>query len=105
MTFWYSCRNIGEAFYIEEFNKLQAEHPNFTWHLIPSEPRPEDNYKGPVGLVRNKVLRTAYLDKHPAPEDIEFYLCGPDVMNKAVTKMCLDLGVDRENIMYDDFGL
>ena len=93
MTFWYSCRNIGEAFYIEEFNKLQAE------------PRPEDNYKGSVGLVRNKVLRTAYLDKHPAPEDIEFYLCGPDVMNKAVTKMCLDLGVDRENIMYDDFGL
>jgi Na+-transporting NADH:ubiquinone oxidoreductase subunit F len=105
MTFWYSCRNISEAFYIEEFNKLQQEHPNFTWHLIPSEPRPEDNYKGPVGLVRNKVLRTAYLDKHPAPEDIEFYLCGPDIMNKAVTKMCLDLGVDRENIMYDDFGL
>jgi len=105
MTFWYSCRNISEAFYIEEFNKLQEEHPNFTWHLIPSEPRPEDNYKGPVGLVRNKVLRTAYLDQHPAPEDIEFYLCGPDVMNKAVTKMCLDLGVDRENIMYDDFGL
>jgi Na+-transporting NADH:ubiquinone oxidoreductase subunit F len=105
MTFWYSCRNISEAFYIEEFEKLQAEHPNFSWHLIPSEPRPEDNYKGPVGLVRNKVLRTAYLDKHPAPEEIEFYLCGPDIMNKAVTQMCLDLGVDRENIMYDDFGL
>jgi Na+-transporting NADH:ubiquinone oxidoreductase subunit F len=105
MSFWYSCRNISEAFYVEEFNKLQAEHPNFTWHLIPSEPRPEDNYKGPTGLVRNKVLRTAYLDHHPAPEDIEFYMCGPDVMNKAVTKMCLDLGVDRENIMYDDFGL
>ena len=64
----------------------------------------EDNWTGPVGLVRHNVLRKHYLDKHPAPEDIEYYLCGPDVMNKAVIKMCLDLGVDRENVMLDDVG-
>ncbi len=104
MTFWYSARNMKEAFYVEEFDKLAAENPNFTWHLVLSEPRPEDNWTGPVGLVRHNVLRKAYLDKHPAPEDIEYYLCGPDVMNKAVIKMCLDLGVDRENVMLDDFG-
>jgi len=105
MTFWYSARNMKEAFYVEEFNKLQEENPNFQWHLVLSEPRPEDNWTGPVGLVRHNVLRKVYLDQHPAPEDIEYYLCGPDVMNKAVIKMCLDLGVDRENVMLDDFGL
>ena len=103
MTFWYSARNMKEAFYVEEFDKLAAENPNFKWHLVLSEPRPEDNWTGPVGLVRHNVLRKVYL-KHPAPEDIEYYLCGPDVMNKAVIKMCLDLGVDRENVMLDDFG-
>jgi Na+-transporting NADH:ubiquinone oxidoreductase subunit F len=105
MTFWYSARNMKEAFYVDEFNKLQEENPNFKWHLVLSEPRPEDNWTGPVGLVRHNVLRKVYLDNHPAPEDIEYYLCGPDVMNKAVIKMCLDLGVDRENVMLDDFGL
>jgi Na+-transporting NADH:ubiquinone oxidoreductase subunit F len=104
MTFWYSARNLSEAFYVEEFEKLQAENPNFEWHLVLSEPRPEDHWTGPVGLVRQKVLRTHYLDQHPAPEDIEFYLCGPDVMNKAVIRMAMDLGVERENIMLDDFG-
>jgi Na+-transporting NADH:ubiquinone oxidoreductase subunit F len=105
MTFWYSARNLSEVFYVEEFNKLQAEHPNFKWHIVLSEPRPEDNWTGPVGLVRHKVLRDQFLAKHPAPEDIEYYLCGPDVMNKAVIKMCMEMGVDRENIMLDDFGL
>ncbi|GMV59576.1 MAG: Na(+)-translocating NADH-quinone reductase subunit F [Betaproteobacteria bacterium] len=105
MTFWYSARNLKEAFYIEEFDRLAAEHPNFEWHLVLSEPRPEDNWTGPVGLVRHNVLRDLYLKHHPAPEDIEYYLCGPDVMNKAVIRMLLDLGVDRENIMLDDFGL
>lgn len=105
MTFWYSARNLKEAFYIDEFNRLAAEHPNFSWHLVLSEPRPEDNWTGPVGLVRHNVLRDLYLKDHPAPEDIEYYLCGPDVMNKAVIRMLLDLGVDRENIMLDDFGL
>ncbi len=105
MTFWYSARNLKEAFYVEEFDRLAAEHPNFEWHLVLSEPRPEDHWTGPVGLVRHNVLRDLYLKQHPAPEDIEYYLCGPDVMNKAVIRMLLDLGVDRENIMLDDFGL
>jgi Na+-transporting NADH:ubiquinone oxidoreductase subunit F len=105
ITFWYSARNLKEAFYVEEFDRLAAEHANFEWHLVLSEPRPEDNWTGPVGLVRHNVLRDLYLKHHPAPEDIEYYLCGPDVMNKAVIRMLLDLGVDRENIMLDDFGL
>jgi Na+-transporting NADH:ubiquinone oxidoreductase subunit F len=105
ITFWYSARNLSEVFYVDEFNRLQAEHPNFSWHIVLSEPRPEDHWTGPVGLVRHKVLRDQFLAKHPAPEDIEYYLCGPDVMNKAVIAMCLEMGVDRENIMLDDFGL
>jgi len=104
MSFWYSARNLSEAFYIEEFDQLAAEHPNFKWHLVLSEPRPEDNWTGPVGLVRQQALKKLYLDHHPAPEDIEYYLCGPAVMNNTMTAMLLDLGVDRENIMFDDFG-
>jgi Na+-transporting NADH:ubiquinone oxidoreductase subunit F len=104
MTFWYSARNLSEAFYVDELNRLQAEHSNFEWHLVLSEPRPEDNWTGPVGLVRHNVLRDLYLAGHPAPEDIEYYLCGPDVMNKAVIRMLQDLGVERENILLDDFG-
>lgn len=105
MTFWYSARNLSEVFYVEEFNRLQEQFPNFRWHIVLSEPRPEDNWTGPVGLVRHKVLRNDFLAKHPAPEDVEYYLCGPDVMNKAVIQMCLDMGVDRANVMFDDFGL
>jgi Na+-transporting NADH:ubiquinone oxidoreductase subunit F len=104
VTFWYSARNLREAFYVDELNQLQKDHPNFSWHLVLSEPRPEDHWTGPVGLVRNNVLRDLYLAKHPAPEDIEYYLCGPDVMNKAVIRMLTELGVERENIMLDDFG-
>ncbi len=105
MSFWYSARNLSEVFYVDEFNKLAAEHPNFKWHIVLSEPRPEDNWSGPVGLVRHKALHHLFLANHPAPEDVEYYLCGPDVMNKAVIRMCMDVGVDRENIMLDDFGL
>ena len=104
MTFWYSARNLKESFYREEFDRLAAEHPNFEWHLVLSEPRPEDNWTGPVGLVRHNVLRDMYLKNHPAPEDIEYYLCGPKVMNDAVIKLAMDLGVDREHILLDDFG-
>lgn len=104
MTFWYSARNLSEAFYLDEFARLEAEHPNFSFHLVLSEPRPEDHWTGPVGLVRHNVLRDQYLAQHPAPEDIEYYLCGPDVMNKAVIRMLLELGVERENILLDDFG-
>jgi Na+-transporting NADH:ubiquinone oxidoreductase subunit F len=104
MSFWYSARNLSEAFYVDELNQLQKDHPNFSWHLVLSEPRPEDHWTGPVGLVRHNALRKLYLDEHPAPEDIEYYLCGPDVMNKAVIRMLTELGVERENIMLDDFG-
>jgi Na+-transporting NADH:ubiquinone oxidoreductase subunit F len=102
-TFWYGARSLREAFYVEEFEKLAAENPNFEWHLALSEPLPEDNWHGATGFI-HRVLHDSYLKNHPAPEDIEYYMCGPGPMNKAVIAMLLDLGVDRENIMLDDFG-
>jgi Na+-transporting NADH:ubiquinone oxidoreductase subunit F len=103
MTFWYGARSLKEAFYVEEFDRLAAQHPNFEWHLALSEPLPEDDWKGPTGFI-HKVLHDRYLSAHPAPEDIEYYMCGPGVMNKAVIEMLLNLGVERENILLDDFG-
>ena len=103
MTYWYGARSMREAFYVEEFDKLAAENPNFTWHLALSEPLPEDNWTGPTGFIHN-VLYDNYLKDHPAPEDVEYYMCGPGPMTKAVIAMLLNLGVDRENIMLDDFG-
>jgi Na+-transporting NADH:ubiquinone oxidoreductase subunit F len=102
-TFWYGARSFGEAFYVDEFKALQKENPNFEWHLALSEPLPEDNWTGPVGFIHN-VLYEQYLKDHPAPEDIEYYMCGPGPMNKAVITMLISLGVDRENILLDDFG-
>jgi Na+-transporting NADH:ubiquinone oxidoreductase subunit F len=103
MTFWYGARSYREMFYVDEFDKLQAENPNFTWHIGLSEPKPEDNWTGYVGFIHN-VLYENYLKNHPAPEDCEYYLCGPPMMNAAVIKMLEDIGVERENIMLDDFG-
>jgi Na+-transporting NADH:ubiquinone oxidoreductase subunit F len=103
MTFWYGARSLKEAFYVDEFDALAAANPNFEWHLALSEPLPEDNWTGATGFIHN-VLREQYLNQHPAPEDIEYYMCGPGVMNKAVIDMLLSLGVDRENILLDDFG-
>ena len=103
MTFWYGARSLREAFYVDEFDRLQQENPNFQWHLALSEPLPEDNWTGATGFIHN-VLYEQYLKNHPAPEDIEYYMCGPGVMNKAVINMLLAQGVDRENIMLDDFG-
>ncbi|MCU0768387.1 MAG: NADH:ubiquinone reductase (Na(+)-transporting) subunit F [Burkholderiaceae bacterium] len=103
MTYWYGARSMREAFYVEEFDRLAAENPNFSWHLALSEPLPEDNWKGPTGFIHNVLLQN-YLKDHPAPEDVEYYMCGPGPMTKAVIAMLLDLGVDRENIMLDDFG-
>jgi Na+-transporting NADH:ubiquinone oxidoreductase subunit F len=102
-TFWYGARSLREAFYVDEFEELARQHPNFEWHLALSEPLPEDNWTGATGFI-HAVLRDQYLKDHPAPEDIEYYMCGPGVMNKAVIAMLLDLGVDRENILLDDFG-
>lgn len=103
MTFWYGARSLREAFYIDHFNKLQAENLNFRWFLALSEPKPEDNWTGFTGFI-HEVLYENYLKDHPAPEDCEYYLCGPPVMNAAVIKMLEDLGVERENILLDDFG-
>lgn len=103
ITFWYGARSLREAFYVEEFDKLQEENPNFKWFLALSDPLPEDNWKGYTGFIHN-VLYENYLKDHSAPEDCEFYMCGPPMMNAAVIKMLLDLGVERENIMLDDFG-
>src|SRR5512139_4102669 len=103
VTYWYGARSMREAFYVDEFEKLAAENPNFTWHLALSEPLAEDNWTGLTGFI-HKVLYDEYLKNHPAPEDIEYYMCGPGPMTKAVISMLIDLGVDRENILLDDFG-
>ncbi len=103
VSFWYGARSMREAFYVEDFDTIQAEFPNFKWHLALSEPKPEDNWTGHKGFI-HQVLFENYLKNHPAPEDCEFYICGPPMMNVAVTKMLIDLGVEPENIMMDDFG-
>lgn len=103
ITFWYGARSLREMFYVDDFNTLQAENENFTWHIGLSEPKPEDNWTGYTGFIHN-ILYENYLKNHPAPEDCEFYMCGPPMMNSAVIKMLVDIGVDRENIMLDDFG-
>jgi Na+-transporting NADH:ubiquinone oxidoreductase subunit F len=102
-TYWYGARSLKEAFYQDEFDAIAKAHPNFEWHLALSEPLPEDNWKGYTGFI-HQVLLEEYLKNHPAPEDIEYYMCGPGPMTKAVINMLLDLGVERENIMLDDFG-
>ncbi len=103
ISFWYGARSMREAFYVEEYDKLQEENPNFTWHLALSDPLPEDNWTGLTGFIHN-VLYENYLKDHPAPEDCEFYMCGPPMMNKAVVSLLEDLGVEHENILLDDFG-
>lgn len=103
ISFWYGARSLRETFYVDEYDKLAAENPNFEWHLALSEPQPEDNWTGYSGFI-HQVLLENYLKDHPAPEDCEFYMCGPPMMNAAVIKMLEDLGVDRENILLDDFG-
>ncbi len=103
ITFWYGARSLREAFYVEEYDQLAAENENFTWHLALSDPLPEDNWEGPTGFIHN-VLYENYLKDHPAPEDCEFYMCGPPMMNASVIKMLQDLGVEPENILLDDFG-
>ncbi|MDT8421455.1 MAG: NADH:ubiquinone reductase (Na(+)-transporting) subunit F [Desulfuromonadales bacterium] len=104
VSFWYGARSLREAFYVEEFNELAEKHDNFEWHLVLSEPLPEDNWTGAVGFV-HQYLYDNYLVSHPAPEDCEYYMCGPPMMNKAAGDMLYNLGVEEENILYDDFGI
>jgi Na+-transporting NADH:ubiquinone oxidoreductase subunit F len=103
ISFWYGARSVREAFYVEEFDKLAEENENFTWHLALSDPLPEDNWTGYTGFIHN-VLYEHYLRDHEAPEDCEYYMCGPPMMNASVIKMLEDLGVEPENILLDDFG-
>ncbi len=95
--------SLREIFYADQFEEIAGEFPNFKFNIALSEPKPEDNWTGYVGFI-HQVIFDNYLSKHDAPEDIEYYLCGPPVMNAAITRMLDNLGVPPENIMYDDFG-
>jgi Na+-transporting NADH:ubiquinone oxidoreductase subunit F len=103
VSFWYGARSLREAVYVPDFDMIQRENDNFEWHLALSEPLPEDEWKGKTGFI-HQVLYDNYLKDHPAPEDVEYYLCGPPMMLKACMKMLDDLGVEKENIAFDDFG-
>ena len=103
ITYWYGARSMREAFYSEEFDKLAEENENFEWHLALSDPMPEDNWTGKTGFIHNVVYEN-YLKDHAAPEDCEYYMCGPPMMTVAVVSMLQDLGVEDDNILLDDFG-
>ncbi|SHO58473.1 NADH:ubiquinone reductase (Na(+)-transporting) subunit F [Vibrio quintilis] len=103
ISYWYGARSKREMFYVEDFDMLQAENDNFVWHCALSDPLPEDNWDGYTGFIHN-VLYENYLKDHDAPEDCEYYMCGPPMMNAAVINMLKDLGVEEENILLDDFG-
>jgi Na+-transporting NADH:ubiquinone oxidoreductase subunit F len=103
MSFWYGARSRREMFYHEEFEALAKRHENFVWHVALSDPLPEDDWQGETGFI-HEVLYENYLRDHPAPEDIEYYICGPPMMTQAVLKMLSDLGVEKDNILLDDFG-
>ena len=103
VTFWYGARSKREMFYVEDFDKIAENNDNFEWHVALSEPQEEDKWDGYTGFI-HEVLYENYLKDHPAPEDCEYYMCGPPMMNAAVIKTLLDLGVERDDIMLDDFG-
>ena len=103
VTYWYGGRSLRELFYIDHFREIEKEFPNFKFNIALSDPLPEDNWDGYTGFIHQVVLDNALKD-HPAPEDVEYYLCGPPMMNSAVFKMLDDLGVEPENIRFDDFG-
>ena len=103
VSFWYGARSLREVFYEEEFRAIEKEFPNFKFNLALSEPKPEDNWTGYTGFI-HQVLLDNYLNSHETPEDIEYYLCGPPMMNSAVTTMLDNMGVPEENIAFDDFG-
>lgn len=103
ISFWYGARSRREIFYEEDFDMLARENENFEWHVALSDPQPGDDWEGKTGFIHN-VLFENYLRDHDAPEDCEYYMCGPPVMNAAVINMLKDLGVEDENILLDDFG-
>ena len=103
VSYWYGGRSKRELFYVDQFEKIATDFPNFSFHIALSEPLPEDQWTGDVGFI-HQVLYDNYLKEHPAPEDIEYYICGPPMMNQAVFKLLDDLGVEPDNIAFDDFG-
>ncbi len=103
VSYWYGARSLREVFYEEHFRNIEKDFPNFKFNLALSEPLPEDNWTGYKGFIHQVVLEN-YLSKHPEPEEIEYYLCGPPQMNDAVFKMLDSLGVPQSNIAFDDFG-
>ncbi|MEM7702369.1 MAG: NADH:ubiquinone reductase (Na(+)-transporting) subunit F [Pseudomonadota bacterium] len=103
ISFWYGARSKREMFYVQDFDELDKEFDSFEWHVALSDALPDDEWDGYTGFIHN-VLYDEYLKDHPAPEDCEYYMCGPPIMNQSVTNMLLDLGVDKEDIMLDDFG-
>ena len=103
VSYWYGGRSVRELFYLDEFDALQEKKDNFSWHIALSDPMEEDNWSGYTGFI-HQVLHDEYLKDHPAPEDIEYYICGPPMMLQAVLQMLDSLGVEPENIAFDDFG-
>jgi Na+-transporting NADH:ubiquinone oxidoreductase subunit F len=103
ISFWYGARSLRESFYNDHFDKIAEDFDNFEWHLALSEPQAEDHWTGLTGFI-HQVLYDNYLKDHKSPEDCEYYICGPPMMNDAVIAMLIDLGVENENIMFDDFG-
>ncbi|MCL2097544.1 MAG: NADH:ubiquinone reductase (Na(+)-transporting) subunit F [Bacteroidales bacterium] len=103
VTFWYGARSKREVFYEEDFRAIEKEFPNFNFVIALSEPKPEDNWSGPTGFI-HQIIHDNYLKNHEAPEDIEYYMCGPPLMNAAAENMLDNLGVPKEMIMFDDFG-
>ena len=103
ISFWYGARSLKEMFYVEDFDGLAKDFDNFDWHVALSDPMPEDNWEGLTGFIHQVVLEN-YLKDHPAPEDCEFYMCGPPMMSQAVINMLHELGVEDDHIMLDDFG-
>ncbi|MCP4175474.1 MAG: NADH:ubiquinone reductase (Na(+)-transporting) subunit F [Fuerstiella sp.] len=103
VSYWYGGRSVKELFYLDEFEELESKHDNFKMHIALSDPVPEDNWTGLTGFI-HQVLHDEYLANHPAPEDCEYYICGPPIMLKCVQDMLSDLGVEPENIAFDDFG-
>ena len=103
ISFWYGARSLREAFYVDEFNELEKNHKNFKWNLALSDPLPGDNWEGMVGFI-HEALYESYLKDHPAPEDCEYYMCGPPMMTAAVKRLLYNLGVEDENVLFDDFG-
>ncbi len=103
ITFWYGARSLRETFYTDDFDGLAKAHENFTWQIALSDPQPEDNWTGPTGFI-HEVVYEQHLKEHPAPEDCEYYMCGPPMMTSSVIKMLHNLGVEDDNILLDNFG-